>query len=155
MIVSHANADVVQVMLGMAKKADKTSFLQQFVSQIIEVPVRVVMNAGGAARLADAAATDEDQTVRSLAQDLLKAMEQRLGASAFMEAFAKTQMMVQSFKSEKKRKLRVEAVTNPRAFTQRKILRTVAKRQAKKRQTEKRVAFKGIKRRKVEVDKVD
>lgn len=110
---------VLQVLRLVMQSTACLEGLRRYLSVIMEVPVRVVMGSNSSTLQSTADGLDHD--LQTLAQEVLSLLEQRLGSSVFTQVYAQVQTRLQSIKSERKRQQRIEAITNPRAFAQRKV----------------------------------
>ncbi|CAE7702227.1 unnamed protein product, partial [Symbiodinium microadriaticum] len=123
------------------------SFILQYMKQLIEVALRSRIskrdNAAG-----DGPADESSPEVLLAADDLLDVLEARVGSSTFIGVYGEVQRMVESSKSEKKRKLAADAISNPTTYAQRKVEKAEKKKESKKRKALRFAALKGIKPKK-------
>ncbi len=97
---------------------ESVEFVACFVQQIIEVAVRASLAAERLNAEEEAAAKE----TKELSAILLGAIEEKVGASVFIGAFSTVQQQIQTSKSEKKRILAAEAISNPQSYASKKVL---------------------------------
>jgi hypothetical protein len=98
-------------------RVESVEFVTGFVHQIIEVSVR-------ASLAAERLGSDEEAAVKetkAVSAELLAAIELKVGAAVFIGAFGVIQRNIQSSKSEKKRQLAAEAISNPHSYATKKV----------------------------------
>ena len=129
---------------------DDANLISNQAEQIIEVCLR--------SRLSRAVAEDADnndatarafQLTKEAAGELLDIIEQRMGSSAYIGLYGEVQRRIESSKTEKKRRLNAEAVSDPVSYAQRKAKHAAKKKESRKRKNERFAAQKGIKKRKI------
>jgi hypothetical protein len=97
-------------------RVETVEFVELHLRQVVEVGVRVRLQETGPHQ----AELEQD---KETASDLLDLLEKHVGSPLFIATFADVQKKLQTNRTEWKHKLAVEAVSNPRAFAQRKVTR--------------------------------
>jgi U3 small nucleolar RNA-associated protein 20 len=87
--------------------------------------------------------------LKEIASEILDALEKYVGSSTFIGAYGDIQTRIRATKLARKRALASEAVSNPRAFAQRKALHSERKKQAKKRKNAQFATMRGKKRQRI------
>eukprot|EP01034_Spumella_vulgaris_P023353 gene23353-29566_t len=120
-------------------QVESVEFITGFVHQIIEVSVR-------ASLAAERLGSDEEaamKATKAMSSELLSAIEEKVGAAVFIGAFGVIQRNIQSSKSEKKRQIAAEAISNPHSYATKKIAHALKKKESRKRKNEKHALVKG------------
>lgn len=65
---------------------------------------------------------ENKKSLKNLSSEVLELLEQKIGSSLFIGVYSEVQQSLQQRKSEKKKKLAADAVNNPRAFAERKVM---------------------------------
>jgi hypothetical protein len=123
-------------------------FLSEFVGQIMEIPIRVILSytnfkekqkqmGDSTAALANLITSDihakADSSLESLsyeenknlqyllATELLGELEKQLPSDLYLTYYSKIQMFLQQIKLEKKSNKKIEAITDPKAYAEKKV----------------------------------
>eukprot|EP01041_Mallomonas_annulata_P001346 gene1346-2596_t len=115
-------------------------FVKNHLKQFIEACLRAYNMSHG---------PDEEleKETKETANSLLDLIEKKVGASAYLGAFREVQQYLKKNKLDNKQKLANEAITNPKSFAERKIARTMKKKEGKKRKSLRDSAMRGLKKR--------
>ena len=103
----------VKVLLALMKEDGMDEFVKIYVNEIVEVSMR--------ARLTLSEATPELKATKEVASEVLELLEQKIGSAEFIGAYSRIQQVIQSKRSEKKRALAADAVSNPALHAERKV----------------------------------
>lgn len=87
--------------------------------------------------------------LKEIASEILDALEKYVGSSVFIGAYGDIQTRIRATKLARKRALASEAISNPRAFAQRKAQHNERKKQSKKRKNAQFATMKGKKRQRI------
>lgn len=123
------------------KKQLPHEFYIKYAKVIIEVAMRTRLHRDGVTD------TEEEKTAKNQASEILEALEELVGSSAFIGLYAEVQRFVQHQKNTRKRSRAADAVRDPRAHAERKVLNAQRKKFAKKMKNARLAATKGGKRR--------
>jgi hypothetical protein len=122
-------------------KEQSSEFVSSFLSQLMEIPIRVMLSQQRLQQLKkensslisinakeddlllmEEMSFDENQEWQYLlSSQLLQIIEQKVSPDEYLTYYSKIQQFLQQRKSVKKQERKVEAVTNPRAFAQKKV----------------------------------
>ena len=105
-------------------QAESAEFIGAYLEQVVEVAVRATLavdTSAAATHSVYSAAHATVQTTKEVSAQLLEALENKVGSAAFIGAYSEVQRRVQSSKAEKKRQLAAEAITEPRAYAERRV----------------------------------